>query len=233
MSTATFAITHYCERVGDGFWAEPVNAFTNLAFIVAAVLLVPALRRVGVAARSIWDLWSLTLLIAVIGVGSFLWHTLATPWSELADVIPILLFISLFILSFLVRIAGLAWLGVLAWFTLYHAVNVGLQSTVPADFLNGSVFYLPTWASLWIMVGYCRLTGNEAAGWLLGAALMFTLSLLLRTLDNALCADWPLGTHFGWHLFNGATLYLTVRGLLTNAALANRSPGKVSRARPA
>ena len=26
----------YCERFGPGIWAEPINALTNLAFLVAA-----------------------------------------------------------------------------------------------------------------------------------------------------------------------------------------------------
>jgi len=39
----------YCERIGDGFWAEPVNALTNTAIVLAALLLTLAsvLRRLG------------------------------------------------------------------------------------------------------------------------------------------------------------------------------------------
>jgi hypothetical protein len=40
------------------------------------------------------------------------------------------------------------------------------------------------------------------------------LSLLLRTADNAVCAQFPLGTHFGWHLLNAVVIYLAVRALL-------------------
>ena len=28
MSTATLAVTHYCERSADQFWAEPLNALS-------------------------------------------------------------------------------------------------------------------------------------------------------------------------------------------------------------
>jgi len=34
----------YCERVGPHYWAEPVNAVTNLAFLVAAAVLWPRVR---------------------------------------------------------------------------------------------------------------------------------------------------------------------------------------------
>ena len=33
----TRAIDIYCERIDTAFWAEPVNAVTNLAFILAAL----------------------------------------------------------------------------------------------------------------------------------------------------------------------------------------------------
>ena len=33
------AVDHYCERTDPGIWAEPLNALTNLAFIIAAWLL--------------------------------------------------------------------------------------------------------------------------------------------------------------------------------------------------
>ena len=35
----------YCERLGPGFWAEPLNATSNLAFIVSATLLAWGLHR--------------------------------------------------------------------------------------------------------------------------------------------------------------------------------------------
>jgi len=85
----------YCERTTAGLWAEPLNAVTNLAFIVAGVLLLRILLRRG--ARPVpWETVVLVFLVFSIGVGSGLWHTLATPWSELADVVPITLYINLF-----------------------------------------------------------------------------------------------------------------------------------------
>ena len=50
--------------------------------------------------------------------------------------------------------------------------------------------------------------------WLLAAAGVFVVSLVLRTIDAAACERLPLGTHFCWHLLNGVVLYLAVRSLL-------------------
>lgn len=228
----------YCERTDAGFWAEPVNALTNLAFVLAAFAVAQALSRTQRPLRDTWDLWLLAILVAAIGIGSFLWHTLATPWAALADVVPILLYINGFLLVFLVRVAGLGRFGLLAgtaavslWFVLFHALNYAVMTLLPADFLNGSVFYLPTWAALWVIAAFCWSTGRRGRGLLLGAALAFSASLALRSVDNALCPAWSPGTHFGWHLLNGLTLYLATLALLVDRAEA--TPAGVRRpARP-
>lgn len=211
MSTATLAVTAYCERSAAGFWAEPLNALTNLAFLLAALLIVMRLR--GTGARFA-DVWLLALLSAAVGMGSFLWHTLATPWAEWADVIPIGLFIAVFLASFLRRVAGLRWSAVAALFILYQLGNCLVLAFVPADLLNGSVFYLPAWTSLLLMLLYCRFTGRPAGAFVLAMWLVFSLSLVLRTFDAALCPLIPTGTHFAWHLLNATVLWLAMRLLL-------------------
>jgi len=40
------------------------------------------------------------------------------------------------------------------------------------------------------------------------------VSLFFRTIDNAVCDMLPIGTHFLWHLTNGAVLYLAARALI-------------------
>ena len=49
---------------------------------------------------------------------------------------------------------------------------------------------------------------------LLLAALLFTFSLLFRTLDMGLCSQIPFGTHFLWHMCNAGVLYLSIRAYL-------------------
>ena len=67
-----------------------------------------------------WDRLLLIILLAAIGVGSSLWHLTAQRWAILADVLPIAGFISVFLLVFLVRVAGLGLLPTLPLFLLYH-----------------------------------------------------------------------------------------------------------------
>jgi hypothetical protein len=211
MSVATLAVTHYCERGVDQFWAEPLNAVTNLAFVLAAVAIVWHLRG-GV--RRYWDVLVLAVLAALVGVGSFLWHTLATPWTEWADVIPIGLFINGFLLSFLWRVARWRWPAVVFAVAIFQGLTYAVQAGLPADFLNGSVFYLPTWVALLGMGLYCRASGYRQAPYVIAMLAVFTLSLLARSVDVVICPVFPLGTHFAWHLLNAAVLYLAMRLLV-------------------
>ena len=207
----------YCERSGDGFWAEPLNALSNGAFLIAALLIALRLVRQRGGFGQWWDVWVLVLLAASVGVGSFLWHTMRTPWSQWADIIPILLFINWFLASFLVRVAGAGAPVVVMGLIAYNAINIGLQAALPADLLNGSVFYLPTWIALVAICAY-TFTRDRASGQaLLAAAIVFTASLTLRTLDRPLCTMVAYGSHFGWHLLNGVVLYAAAMALLLRA----------------
>ncbi len=201
----------YCERTASGLWAEPLNTLTNLAFVLAAVLLA---RVYGWSYRGRlgqgWDLALLIALIAAIGVGSGLWHLTARRWAMWLDVLPILVFISIFLLVSLRRALGLGWAATLALFLLYHAVNTAVQRSLPPDTLNGSVFYLPTWAALALLSVW--LARRHWPGWraFAAASALFLVSLSLRTIDAAICGWLPIGTHFLWHLLNAWLLYLLV-----------------------
>ena len=204
----------YCERSLDVFWAEPVNALTNLAFIVAGIALMRlALRRPPPTMA--WEVVVLIFLVFSIGVGSFLWHTLATPWSAMTDVVPISLYINVFLVSYLVRVARTGLVMGALLFLAFHGANAGVQAALPAETLNGSVFYLPTWLALALMAFHARALARARATPLAAAALLFSLSLAFRTIDPAVCGALPVGSHFLWHLLNGAVLYLTTRFLMT------------------
>ena len=88
----TEQLFRYCERGAEAaFWAEPLNALSNAAFLLAAIAAGRELARWPTGGRRTFEAL-LVLLVAVIGIGSFLFHTLATRWAMYADVIPIGLF---------------------------------------------------------------------------------------------------------------------------------------------
>ena len=74
----TDKIFAYCERAGDpAFWAEPFNAISNVAFLIAALAGAVLLVRTPNARERRIE-WGLVLLVTIIGIGSFLFHTYAT-----------------------------------------------------------------------------------------------------------------------------------------------------------
>jgi hypothetical protein len=46
------------------------------------------------------------------------------------------------------------------------------------------------------------------------AAVIFAISLTFRTVDIAICPQFPLGTHFIWHILNAVVLYVLLRTAL-------------------
>src|SRR3972149_2257051 len=76
----------YCERLGPSFWAEPVNALTNVAFFVAAWAAFRLWQREGNGDHAIL---ALILVVAAVGLGSLAFHTRATRGAMLLDGVPI------------------------------------------------------------------------------------------------------------------------------------------------
>ncbi|MEB3265606.1 MAG: hypothetical protein VKN13_03220 [Cyanobacteriota bacterium] len=212
----------YCERLGPGLWAEPLNAITNLAFALAAWRL--ARLAGGVAAGRDWGVLALAGLALALAIGSGLFHTVATPWAMAADVLPILLFQLLVLLLWLRRRLGLALLPSIGLCGLFLLASLAGRA-VPG-LLNGSLAYGPTLAVLALLAWHDRRQGR--GNQLLQATLLFALSLLLRSLDNALCPLWPLGTHLFWHLLNAEVLVLSGRALRSG----HRNNGFSSEGRP-
>lgn len=216
------ALDIYCERTGPAFWAEPVNALTNLAFLVAAWAAWRLYRREShPLGPQAWDLLALLALLVTIGIGSGLWHTFATPWAQAADRIPILIFMHLFLASFAWRILGLTAAGVAGVVVGFAGLTVTNAVILPPEALNGSIAYLPAWLVLGIAAAGLWLRGHGAGIPWLAAWGAFTLAVLFRSIDQAVCPAFPIGTHFLWHLLNGLVLYLLLHGLIRHG----RVPG--------
>jgi hypothetical protein len=196
----TAQVDGYCERLEPGLWAEPWNALTNLAFLVAALWVWR--RSEGVVPVRV-----LAAILFVIGIGSGLFHTFATRWAGVADVLPILGYILAYIYFANRYFWGWSplWSGVgTAGFVPYAAATVPLFALVPG--LGSSAGYAPVplliFAYAFLLRG--RLPG-VARGLAIGAAIL-CLSILFRSLDGPLCSAFPLGTHVFWHLLNAVML---------------------------
>lgn len=196
----------YCERTGPGLWAEPVNALTNLAFFVAAWALWRLARREGALDAGAG---LLILILAAIGAGSFAFHTLATRAAMLADVLPILVFQLAWLWLYARRIVGWDRLVSVMMLAGYLALSMLMAGLPPV--LNGSLGYLPALLILLAIGAWHARAARPGRHDLLAAGGVLAISLTFRTVDQAVCPGFSLGTHFLWHLLNGLVLYLAAR----------------------
>ncbi len=203
----------YCERIDPSFWAEPVNAISNLAFIIAALVA----WRASAGRRDALTL-SLILILFAIGIGSFLWHTVAERWAGAADTIPIMIFILVYLYAATYRyFAAPLWAAIAAPIVfIAFAIGFGAAWRALMPSVNGSEGYFPV---IILLTGYAiALRRHPAAPGLLLAAGLFALSLTFRSIDDAICEAVPLGTHFLWHSLNGLLLGIVLLTFIRHGA---------------
>jgi Ceramidase len=205
----------YCERTDALLWAEPANALSNAAFLIAAATAFWSWRRAG--SRD-WPALALIIVAAAVGLGSFAFHTVATRGAELGDVIPIAIFIYGYLLLALRRFLHLS-ASVSVAIVIGYAVGAqALSWLAPPSALNGSIGYLPALVALIVVA---RTTRGPVRRGLELTVMIFTVSLALRTIDLAACETFPLGTHFLWHLLNAVVLYVLLRTAIRGGGSRN------------
>jgi hypothetical protein len=237
----------YCERGADpAFWAEPLNAISNGAFVIAGLFAAWQLARSPRKDHALCE-WLLILVVICIGIGSFMFHTYATVWAIPFDVIPIAIFMFAYLGYALRRFAGAPWIIVIAALVVFyfsHKYAQGIQCSnelLPMTrgagkrCFNGTLGYTPAFIAL-VLVGLWLLAKQHpAAKYILGGATIFLAAMTFRTIDLEVCR-WVVrggrgvGTHFLWHTFNGLLLYVLLLGAIRHGAPAPRAAASIASA---
>jgi len=193
-------IDGYCERIDASFWSEPLNAVTNAVFLMAAIWV---LRREELNNKA----RALAFLLGMIGIASFLFHSVATAWAGALDVLFILLFTLLYIFVATEDFLGLPRRSALVVTLGYFPFSVVVDwLTLPLSVLGSTRIYIPililiTLYSLILYKKFPYLSRGLAMG-----ALLLTISMFARSVDLPLCEIIPTGTHFLWHIINAIML---------------------------
>ena len=204
-------ISCYCERAGNAeFWAEPLNAVSNLSFFIAAYFAWRLLQKSGIR-EGRWPVYALIITTVMVGTGSFLFHTMATLWAALADVIPIGILIFTFFIFALHRFLNWPLWGALAG----GLVVVVAMFTLPPWF-NGSMLYFPPILAVTVVGLVLLVQGSPIGLTVLTGALVFYPSIFFRTIDRLpeICTQFPAGTHIFWHLLNGLGIYILISSVI-------------------
>lgn len=204
-------IGHYCGRFSDSFWGEPQNSLSNIAFIVAAGF--------GLA---VWksnerrDGFQLALiaLAALIGVGSFVFHSMPNTFTLQLDLIPIQLF-GLAAFFYLARFEfGLSVWAALMTIILFFLLRQSWLLIAPAGALGGGITHIPT---LVLVLGsgvWLYLHGRRPGRYLLAASSFYVAALAVRSVDLPLCSIFPFGFHWLWHCLTASVAGAVLLGLI-------------------
>jgi hypothetical protein len=217
----------YCERVGPGLFAEPLNAVTNLSFIFAAWAAWILAKRTNTLTTGI----KVLIAIAVsVGIGSILWHTLPNSWTLILDIVPIVIFIMYYIWLYTRSVTGksilFASLSVIAFLVaLYFAFPY-------SNVLHGAPVYTPGLLVVFLLGIYHGLMQKTARFLLLSTAGVYFTALFFRTIDQEICHFMPIGTHFIWHSLIGLVTYMAMRALILNLTPKATHEEKTAKGRP-
>jgi hypothetical protein len=236
----------YCERgTSEALWAEPINVISNAGFFLAALIFWQLLLWRPPEKRSA-DHYLFVALVFAICFGSIAFHVYADQASALADVIPIgvfmLVYLGFALNRFLTVPPGwtvflvVLFAGLTAAATQIHCWDggVGFASAAPDGAkvcMNGSVGYLPALGALIVVSMLLMERRHKAAPYVLAATLIFMVSILLRSLDMAYCSSIVVegrdtGTHFIWHLLNALVLFLLMRASLETETKPSPEPAE-------
>ena len=200
----------YCERTGSEFWSEPVNALSNFAFIFSAIILTVYILKYR-SNKDNFIQWIFVLLIYLIGLGSFSFHTFANSLSLFADVVPIALFIVLYTWYTFQRLIYINSIFPYVALLLIIIFSIFL-SFIP---LYGSQSYLGALLFLFLVGFYLKIfTKSKFAYSLIIASFIFLISISFRTLDQIICGYLSVGTHFMWHFLNSILLFIVTKVMI-------------------
>ena len=200
-----------CEHIGQGLLAQPANALSSLAYVLAGVLL---LRR-SLAGRTGARTMPIVYAVAVIGVGigSAAFHGPMPAWGRFAHDLSIAAVLA-FVIGYDVALArrasanaGLAmFIGITSACAVVLAVAPDAGNALDAVLVAGAVV---------AEVGASRSAAGRATAdgrlWIVIAGVV-TIGALLNAVgrtDAPLCEpDSPVQLHAVWHVLTAFVLWL-------------------------
>ena len=192
----------YCEALGF----QLVNVISNFAVLIAAYFAYQVLLKNNI--RNFY-LRILTLFIALVGIGSMLWHAFPNPLTNLADVLPLSVAI---LLSFYFLLSKVVSSGSLRSIILFNFVLIQAPFVSGLFYsFNGFIPYTITLAAFVVL--FWRFSKKYGSLTRQGAPVLvaFGVALVFRTVDLSVCPVIGIGTHFLWQIFIALTFYLTIR----------------------
>lgn len=183
--------TEYCEQLLYISF-EPINAVTNIAFVVFALLAFYKLRhQTGVLK------FFLPFLLLFMGAGSAWWHMGHSAWGDMTDTLSIIVFASTVSVLLLYKLIGSRTKVIIAFVPLL-LLTLAVEQL---PYLNSSLPYIVLLIGLMVVGTFYAKEFPASKLLVIASIITFTLAIVFRTLDMELCSQIAIGTHFLWHIF--------------------------------
>jgi hypothetical protein len=205
-------IGNYCGRFDASWLGEPLNSFSNVAFVIAAAIALRAWQRGRAEDRDPAAL-ALIILAAAIGAGSFVFHSHPTHETLPIDLIPIQIFGLAYAAYVVRRMFGASWPVTIATTAAFGLATARWQRAL-RGVLGGAAGHGLSAAAIAIAGAMLSRRGDPRGRHLLAAACSYAIALGFRAIDLPICTSFPLGVHWVWHVVQGVTV-----GLLLSAAV--------------
>lgn len=196
-----------CELIGEGVFAQPVNAWTSFAYAVLGVWIALRYGRSGDVIG--WMSVGFAAILLLVGAGSVMFHGPQGVGAQWLHDVPIVLAIAFIAFWNLASINRITWIRA-AQYIVLTAILVGLAAVaVPSiALLAGIPVAVAAVASEWMVrrrpVLWASVVGVVAVGGI--------LNLLGRT-SGPLCDPTSLvQLHGAWHVFTALAFLLWARG---------------------
>ncbi len=198
----------YCERTGPEFWSEPLNLFSNITYLLLAIV---AHRRINrEAVKLVPQLKVLLVLCYAVGPASAVFHSFATIWAQIVDVTPIGLFFLYYTFFTLRHAFSQAKVVVVSGLIAFVIVSTIFANLIPGELVNGSQIYFGGVVgaiAFGIAGSKLRLSFGKRYYHL---ASVFVLALCFRIVDLKICPFFEYGTHFLWHISTAVVTWLAM-----------------------
>ena len=202
----------FCEAIRSEGIKQPANAWSSLAFVVVAVMVLVRWRRMRSPGGAAYPLlYAFTLV--VVGLGSAYFHATLSFRGQFADVLGMYLIATFALLYSIGQLRSLPAALFVGVYIAANAVLAMLLYWVPV--YRRPIFGLLILAVLFVELLVRRRHGPRSGGrHLLVAAAIMTLAFLIWILDytRAVCApdSWVQG-HAVWHILGAVAAWYLFR----------------------
>lgn len=206
-----FSLPDRCEQPW-GIISEPVDTLSNIAIFISVYLIYKLFRKNIKTVNLKFQIF--VLLVLLIGLGSTIYHGFHSPYTAIADLLPIYIFVfySVYLFTSLITENKFLQYGIpllLCTFQLtFRLVSMPLfVFNMPTFHIFNVIFILGL--SFWAYKKIGRAIVN-----IFPVLIAYALGISIRSFDLIICPLNGVGTHFLWHISVAFATYFTARFLV-------------------